>query len=193
MRKLILVLFIFGLAFSASSGTTTMQWPGTAAFKFSDGQPVSIAVAQQEIDPQAVYDIIIEPWNKPAWCVNYLDTGVVKLDDLNLPSTSVFSDDGQGFLGCSEVLSGHAYWIKTRTGKIAKVKVTSAQYLGVDPKNGHTNKIVFDWVYYGDGLPSNAPSKDSNTIGGSENLPCVMTIVFLLLPFGAFLNNLVFK
>ncbi|MDD2655312.1 MAG: hypothetical protein PHQ80_01450 [Candidatus ainarchaeum sp.] len=151
MKSVLALMAVMALAFSAA-GTTTMQWPGSAFFRFSDGAPVSYdAAIAAGGDVQAEYDIALEPWNRPAWCTNFIDMGEVELESLAAPPQSGYNDDTQGFMDCTDVEAGHAYWIKTRDGKYAKVKVMEATYLGTDPTHGNMNRITFDWVYQGQG------------------------------------------
>ncbi|PIT84348.1 hypothetical protein COU37_03695 [Candidatus Micrarchaeota archaeon CG10_big_fil_rev_8_21_14_0_10_45_29] len=141
------ILLLSPLLF-ASSGTTTMTWTNSAFFKFSEGKttPYSNAISAHD-DPSAYYDISLEPWDAPAWCANYIDMGEVSLDSLKNPPLSGYNDDNMGFIDCDYVQSGHAYWIKTREGKFAKVKIKNAQHLGTGD-DGNINTISFSWEYY---------------------------------------------
>jgi hypothetical protein len=147
MKRLLALLVVLGVL-SAASGTAVMQWPDSAFFRFSDPEPVSQAEAlAAAADPQAYYDVSLEPWDRPAWCTNFIDAGEAGLSSLAVPPLSGYNDDVKGYMDCTGVAAGHAYWIKTRDGKYAKVKVTEARYLGVDPTNGNVNKVVFNWEY----------------------------------------------
>lgn len=182
MKKSILFLFlIFGLVFS-TSGTTTMQWPESAFFVFSSAETTSYDDAILiSGNPLEYFDISLEPWNAPAWCANYIDMGEASLDSLQTPPSSGYSDDVQGFFGCDYVQQGHAYWIKTREGDYAKVKITEAVYLGVDPENGNTNRITFNWVYLGGGGTTGGDSGKDNENNGF----CPVSISLILLSFAS--------
>lgn len=150
MKWIFLLLVLAGLLFS-SSGTTTMQWPNTAYFIFATQELTSYdEIKDLEMDPTMVFDISLEPWNEPGWCTNYIDMGTVSLDSLTDPPMSGYNDDVMGFADCAYVEEGHAYWIKTRNDNFAKVKITEAVHVGIDPEHGHINRISFDWVFFGD-------------------------------------------
>lgn len=164
MKKIFLFfILVFSLSFASTTGTTTMQWPNSAYFLFSTGETESYDAALLVSDnPPEYYDISLEPWVEPGWCTNFIDMGEVSLDSLETPPTSGYNDDELGFLSCEYVEQNHVYWIKTRDGEYAKVKITEAVHLGSDPDYGNVNRITFDWVYLG-GFGT------STTEGGSKN------------------------
>jgi len=173
MRKLLLILLTTGLVFS-SSGTTTMQWPGSAYFNFSSGAKSYDYVTSHRENPES-YDIALEPWNKPGWCTNFIDMGDVPLDSLATPPASGYNDDIKGYIDCVDVQQGHSYWVKTRDGKYAKLKVAEAKYLGNDPEYGHMNRVRFEWIYLGNG------TEGGGNNGGSNLSLCPSSVALILL------------
>lgn len=132
-----------------TSDTTTLIWPDKAAFNFRDGKAISFDKALEKSDNiHEAFDITLEPWTYPGWCTNFIDMGKVSLDSLTSPPTSGYNDDELAYNSCEEVEEGHAYWIKTRNGKFAKVKVNLAEFIGASDE-GNVNKVVFDWEYLG--------------------------------------------
>lgn len=157
LKNLFSFIVVFGILF-ASSGLTTLEWPDSAHFKFSTAQTFSYddyLASGTNQDPTDMYDIVLEPWDQPAWCANRIDMGNVPLSSLTIPPTSGYSDDVLGFADCDYVNEGHAYWIKTRTGAYAKVKVTEAVHLGSTDADGNINRITFEWNYLTDGTSDN--------------------------------------
>lgn len=182
-KMFIAMLLVLGLVFS-SSGTTTLQWPNSAYFNFYPGETISYdeyLASNPTEDPSAIYDIALEPWDKPGWCANHIDMGAVNLDSLEYPPSSGYSDDELGFADCSYIEQGHAYWVKTRDGKYAKIKVIEATHLGVDDTYGHINKVTFSWEYYG----VTGTSGNGGGDGEVQTCPSIMMILTLLCGFVA--------
>ncbi|MFH2106727.1 MAG: hypothetical protein ABII22_05695 [Candidatus Micrarchaeota archaeon] len=170
MKRILALLLVLGIVFS-TSGTTTLLWPDATLFKFSEGTATSHSTVQ---NPES-YDISMEPWNKPAWCTNHIDMGKVSLESMTTPPTLGYNDDVHGFMDCTEIIEGHAYWIKTRDGKYAKVKVKEAKFIGLGP-DGNINRVVFEWEYLGEGKTSTPKTPGD----GTEN-PCPLSIGFAAL------------
>lgn len=147
----------------------------SAYFKFSSGETKSYDyVTSQEVSPES-FDIALEPWNKPGWCTNFIDMGNVPLDSLTTPPTSGYNDDVKGYIDCVDVQQGRSYWIKTRDGKYAKLRVTDAKYLGKDSTYGHMNRVTFEWIYLGAGTGGGG----DNT-GGSNTCLSSLGLILLL-------------
>ena len=186
MKKIFLFLILFFGLVLASSGTTTLKWPDTAYFTFSKGTVSYEEGIKVSDDPTKVFDILLELWVAPAWCANSIDLGKVDFDSMSTPPTSGYIDDVSGFANCDYVQVGHSYWIKTRDGEYAKVYITNAEYLGVDPEDGNMNTVTFKWVYYGD-KSSGAFKPDASSINLKDcNLSLSLIVLSLL---GAFYSK----
>lgn len=169
MRVLLLHLLLIGLCFaSIKSGQATLSTNEDIAIVLSTGQ---IYTAEEDVEFQKT-DILIEPWERPAWCANYLRIQGNFSTISSVPSSGGYFDEVNKGPGCSYVEEG-LYALKTRDGKYAVVEVLDASQRGFSDK--YINTITFRYKLQTDGS-TNVLASGSN----EEKAKCLGSILTAL-------------
>ncbi len=99
-------------------------------------------------------DIIVEPWDQPAWCANYVDLAGTFEKVKTIPTSGYF-DDGKDYQDCDYVEQG-VYAIKTRDGNYAVVEITDTEHYNMT-EGGFRNRVMLNYRIQTDGTTNLAP------------------------------------
>lgn len=144
---IIIMMLLIGLGFATvQTGEYTLSSGGEAGVQLSTGK-----MSQFGSQDAAFADILVEPWDRPAWCANHQRLNTSFEQTYGAP-TFGYSTETSGREDCTYVSKG-VYAVKTRDNKYAIVEITDATHSESGNSN-YLNGMTFRYKLQSDGSPS---------------------------------------
>ncbi|MEM4367285.1 MAG: hypothetical protein QW035_04125 [Candidatus Anstonellales archaeon] len=165
MRSILIATLLIAICFAdIKTGQLNLRTDEDIGIILSTGQTYS---AEDNVGFQDV-DILLQPWDRPAWCANYLKIQGNFDSIAAVPSSGGYFDELNKGAGCDYVEEG-VYAIKTRDGKYALVEILEASQLGFSKQ--YINSITIKYKLQTDGttsmLPKNARREEGSFCSGA--------------------------